>query len=152
MLEFNGSSSSKAIGNTFDRAKGWWLNLHCTDCSFEDNTFDSRIDNVGIASADQAWGGGCTNCTFKNNNVTMDSGGGFFYFINSTNNLFTGNTFWDTRNPTTSCSYFQTGSSGNTMTGNTFKYKYQWYPDNNLCINISADSSININNNTMLSP
>jgi hypothetical protein len=104
--------------------------------------------------SDQAWFGTPSGSTFKNNTVKMDSGGGFFWFEGITSATITGNTFWDTRNPTTQCSYFQSGSSGNNITGNTFKTKYQYNAsgDYTPCMSISSDSSVNLSGNTYLGP
>jgi hypothetical protein len=155
-LEFNGSTSAKAIGNTFYRSDSAWLNLHCTNCTFKSNVFDDTVNYINtpsVAHDQSGWGATCSGCTFQYNEMTMDTGGAFFYFSSSSNTNIIDNIFWDQRNPTIECGiYLYYGSTNINLTGNTFYNKYKWYSDYSTCINLYEDSTINSSNNTYLSP
>jgi hypothetical protein len=154
-LEFNGTTSANATGNTFYRSRGVWLNLHCTSCNFENNYFDNRVNNLGInpTSDPIAWMGGCNGCTFKNNQVIMELGRHFVYLDSASNNTFTGNTFWIKTNPTNQCALWMINSStGNVLQRNKFYYKYQYYSDYSLCIERRDGSTISEIENEYYSP
>jgi hypothetical protein len=153
-LEFNGSVDAVAKNNTFDLATGAWLNLHCTSCDFEDNTFDSRIVNVDQPGASDTWEGVTNDSTFKDNTVIINTGGGFMGFATSSGNTFTGNTFWDTRNPTDQRMYFTDDSTDNTFSDNIFKNYYAYNPAGDYApgISIDATSSVTFTGNTYESP
>ena len=137
-LEFNGTTHSSAIGNTFYAARGAWLNLSCDSgvvCAddIENNTFDMtvNIDGITMDPSDYAWMYDTAGSTFKNNFVKINAGGGFIYLVaGSTNNTYIGNTFWDTRNPTYNGSWINDHSTGNVFSGNTFisNFAYPSWP------------------------
>ncbi|MCK9641686.1 MAG: glycoside hydrolase family 55 protein, partial [Prolixibacteraceae bacterium] len=160
-LEFNGSTSSYALNNTFYRSDGVWLNMHCTGCTFDGNYFDNSVNNIGVTTTNNGdptgWGGRCTNCTFQNNQMILDKGGNFLYLDNSdgiasTNNQFNNNTFWNKNNPTTNCAIYLYNGSTMTMQGNKFYYKYQFYSDNHLCTDLRDGSTLSDLSNGYYSP
>ncbi|MEI6237663.1 MAG: hypothetical protein WCP03_03640, partial [Candidatus Saccharibacteria bacterium] len=155
-LEFNGSTKATAINNTFNRSDGVWLNLHCNNCTFENNYFDNTVNNLNSTptSDPTGWGGQCINCIFKDNQMVMGIGGSFFSLDTaSTGNQFVGNVFWNKKNPTTVCAiYLYNSSTGNVLQSNKFYYKYQWYSDNKLCMDVRDGSTISEISNEYNSP
>lgn len=121
-IEFNRVRDMRFVGNTVYRCRGAMIN-HSGDPGvpsrnvFRDNVFDATISHIDIVPEPDVqviYYNGVDGARFVDNVVRTDVGGQLVYMSRSSDNVFDGDRFIDTRPPDRafSCAWITDGSHG----------------------------------------
>jgi hypothetical protein len=129
-IEFNGPSNMRFVDNTVYRCRGSMIN-HGGEVGdragtiIRGNVFDGTRTYIGVLptrAAQTIFFSGVGGATFSDNVVRTDVGGELLYLDESSGNLFTGNTWTDTRprDRALACAIITDASSANAFVGERF--------------------------------